>query len=412
MSILHNKNILLGVSGGIASYKSPDLVRRLKERGANVQVVMTQGAQQFVTPLTFQAVSGQPVRGELFDLDAEAAMGHIELARWADAIVVAPATADFIARLAQGRADDLLTTLCLATEQPVCVAPAMNRVMWSDPATVANVNILQQRGITLMGPGTGDQACGETGDGRMLEPTQIVSLVEDTLHSRRQAGPLRGKNVVITAGPTRERLDPVRYLSNRSSGKMGFAVARAAVDAGANVILVCGPVNLTTPDDVERVDVESAQQMYEAVHARVADADIFIAAAAVADFRPASVSQTKIKKTGAHTSIELEPCPDILYSVGHLDSPPFAVGFAAETCDMKTHALRKIEKKRLKMIAANRVGDATSDGACVGFESDENELLVIWPGGEQLLPHASKTIVARGLIDLIASHYTQHADIA
>ncbi|MEL7089747.1 MAG: bifunctional phosphopantothenoylcysteine decarboxylase/phosphopantothenate--cysteine ligase CoaBC, partial [Planctomycetota bacterium] len=331
--ILKHKRILLGVTGGIAVYKSPDLVRRLRDRGCDVQVVMTSGAQQFVTALTFQAVSGKPVRGELFDEEAEAAMGHIELARWADAIVIAPASANTIARIAQGRADDLLTTLCLATDRPVCVAPAMNRLMWSDPATTTNVTTLAERGIALLGPGEGDQACGETGAGRMLEPLAIVNEVAGVLEAHRREGPLRGKRVMITAGPTRERLDPVRFLSNRSSGKMGYAIAAAAVEAGADVTLVSGPVHVPTPDGVRRVDVESAQQMFDAVHAEIVDTDIFIATAAVADYRPANVSDAKIKKDGDSLSLELEPCPDILKSVGHLTSAPFTVGFAAETND-------------------------------------------------------------------------------
>jgi len=326
-NILANKRILLGVSGGIAVYKSPDLVRRLKERGADVQVVMTSGAQQFVTPLTFQAVSGRPVRGELFDEEAEAAMGHIELARWADAILVAPASANFMSRLAQGRADDLLTTVCLAAERPVCVAPAMNRAMWSDPATVENARVLSSREVALYGPGEGDQACGDVGSGRMLEPLDIVEMLQVTLMERRAQGPLSGVRVTITAGPTRERLDPVRFLSNRSSGKMGYAVASAAEAAGANVTLVSGPVNLSAPDGVHIVQVESAQQMYDAVHEHIDSTDLFIAAAAVADFRPATVSECKIKKSGGVESIELEPCPDILLSVGHLPKPPFTVGF-------------------------------------------------------------------------------------
>ncbi|MFK8029785.1 MAG: bifunctional phosphopantothenoylcysteine decarboxylase/phosphopantothenate--cysteine ligase CoaBC [Gammaproteobacteria bacterium] len=403
--ILNNKRILLGVSGGIACYKSPDLVRRLRDRGCDVQVVMTQGAQQFVTPLTFQAVSGQPVRGDLFDREAEAAMGHIELARWADAIVVAPASANFMARLAQGRADDLLTTLCLATEQPVCVAPAMNRVMWADEATGANAQVLAERGVTLMGPGEGDQACGETGAGRMLEPLAIVDQVANVLLSRRRQGPLSGVNVLITAGPTRERLDPVRYLTNRSSGKMGYAVAAAAIDAGANVTLVSGPVNLDAPGEVTRVNVESAQQMYDAVHDRILGTDIFISTAAVADFRPANISQQKIKKSGETETLELEPCPDILASVGHLEPAPFTVGFAAETHDVKKYAMGKLERKKLNMIAANKVGDVESCGEKLGFDSDCNALLVLSEDTEHDLPRASKQTLAKQLIELVTERY-------
>ncbi|MEM7081520.1 MAG: bifunctional phosphopantothenoylcysteine decarboxylase/phosphopantothenate--cysteine ligase CoaBC [Pseudomonadota bacterium] len=407
IDILTNKRILLGVTGGIASYKSPDLVRRLRDRGCDVQVVMTQGATQFVTPLTFQAVSGKPVRGDLFDRDAEAAMGHIELARWADVIVVAPASANFMARLAQGRADDLLTTLCLASEHPVCVAPAMNRVMWADEATAANARMLDDRGVVLMGPGEGDQACGETGSGRMLEPLAIVEQVARTLTDRRRQGPLNGVNVMITAGPTRERLDPVRYLTNRSSGKMGYAVAQAAVEAGAQVTLISGPVSLDTPDEVTRVDVESAQHMYDAVHERIADVDLFIAAAAVADYRPANAGDHKLKKSGDTITLELEPCPDILASVGHLPSPPFTVGFAAETDKIKEYALDKLARKKLDMIAANRVGDVESCGENRGFESDTNALLVLTAHAEHELPSMSKRALGEALVKLIAQRYAE-----
>ena len=290
---LAGKKILLGVTAGIAAYKSPDLVRRLRERGAEVQVVMTAGAREFVTPLTFQAVSGRPVRDELFDSAAEAAMGHIELARWADLIIVAPATADFLARLAGGHADDLLATLCLATDQVIAVAPAMNRLMWSNKATQDNMRLLAARGIAVLGPGSGDQACGETGDGRMLEPLEIAEHAVTLLGGR---GPLSGVRVLVTAGPTRERVDPVRFLSNRSSGKMGFAVAAAARAAGADVVLVAGPVTLATPAGVRRIDVESAADMLAAVEREVQAAQIFIGTAAVADYRPARPAGQKIKK--------------------------------------------------------------------------------------------------------------------
>ena len=385
--------ILLGVTGGIAAYKSPDLVRRLRERGAEVQVVMTGGATQFVTPLTFQAVSGREVRESLWDATAEAAMGHIELARWADAVLVAPATAEFLARLAQGRADDLLATLCVATSSPVHVAPAMNQQMWANPATQANIATLRARGVSVLGPASGDQACGETGEGRMLEPAELAALVMDSLSAAR---PLAGCKVVVTAGPTRERIDPVRYISNRSSGKMGYAVAQAAREAGAEVVLVSGPVSLPVPAGVSRVTVESAQQMHDAVHEAIGDADIYIGAAAVADYRPASVADQKIKKCTDTMTLELVRAPDILASVAALERRPFVVGFAAETQDVERNARSKLECKRLDMIAANRVGDG------VAFDRDDNALLLLWPGGREELPSCGKLQLARQLVGRIA----------
>ncbi|HWK73464.1 MAG TPA: bifunctional phosphopantothenoylcysteine decarboxylase/phosphopantothenate--cysteine ligase CoaBC, partial [Povalibacter sp.] len=317
--------ILLGVTGGIAAYKSPDLVRRLAERGADVQVVMSKGAQQFVTALTFQAVSGKPVRTDLWDAAAEAAMGHIELARWADEIVVAPATAEFLARLAHGLANDLLTTLCLATTAPITIAPAMNRQMWMNPATQANVNLLKERGIRVLGPASGEQACGEVGVGRMLEPAQIAEEIYAALPVD---GVFKGLKVVITAGPTREGIDPVRFISNRSSGKMGYAVAAAAREAGAKVVLVTGPVQIPTPPGIERVEVESAEQMLAAVQKHVVGADIFIAAAAVSDYRCSEIAREKIKKTSDNMTLALTRAPDVLATIGKSESPPFLVGFA------------------------------------------------------------------------------------
>lgn len=396
MSSLQHRRIVLGVSGGIAAYKAPDLVRRLRERGAEVQVVMTAGAQRFVTPTTFQAVAGREVRAELWDPAAEAAMGHIELARWADLILLAPATADLIARLAAGRADDLLTTLVLATEAKLALAPAMNRLMWSHPATQANIKILRHRGVEVLGPGRGEQACGETGDGRMLEPLEIVAGVERLLPNTESAV-LAGKNVLITAGPTRERLDPVRYISNRSSGKMGFALADAARAAGANVTLVAGPVSLPTPNGVQRIDVESAAQMQEAVDAVVGTADVFIGTAAVADYRPAVVAERKIKKSGERVEIVLERTPDILASVAARAQRPFVVGFAAETHDVETYARGKLETKNLDLIAANEVGDDKV------FDRDDNSLIVLWRDGRVPIGPASKQVVAKELIELIAS---------
>jgi len=387
------KRILLGVTGGIAAYKSPDLVRRLIERGADVQVVMTAAAQKFVSAMTFQAVSGRPTRSDLWDSAAEAAMGHIELARWAEIVLVAPASADFIARLAGGRANDLLSTLCVATEAPVAIAPAMNRVMWANKATQANIRTLLARGVRVLGPGEGDQACGEIGLGRMWEPAK---LAESLLEPPPNAGILAGLNVLITAGPTRERLDPVRYLTNRSSGKMGYAVATAAREAGAHVTLVSGPVNLPTPTGVTRLDVESARDMHAAVHRHVAEADVFIAAAAVADFQPTSVSKEKIKKKGVAVTLDLEPAPDIVKSVAEMSKRPFVVGFAAETTDVESNARSKLKRKKLDMIAANKVGDG------IAFDCDDNALTVIWPGGKVEVARGPKLDVARELIALIA----------
>jgi phosphopantothenoylcysteine decarboxylase/phosphopantothenate--cysteine ligase len=385
--------ILLGVTGGIAAYKSPDLVRRLIERGADVQVVMTSAAQRFVSPMSFQAVSGRPTRSDLWDGTAEAAMGHIELARWAQLVLIAPASADFIARLAGGRADDLLATLCLATEAPLVLAPAMNRIMWANKATQANVETLIARGIRILGPAAGNQACGEVGPGRMWEPARLAeSLLEPPVN----AGLLAGLNILITAGPTRERIDPVRYLTNRSSGKMGFAVAAAAREAGAHVTIVSGPVHLQTPVGVTRINVESARDMYAAVHRQVADADVFIAAAAVADFQPVTVAKQKIKKQGLSVKLDLEPAPDIVKSVADMAKRPFVVGFAAETNDVEDNARSKLKRKKLDMIAANQVGEG------IAFDCDDNALTVIWPGGKVEVARGPKIDVARQLIALIA----------
>ena len=389
------RRILLGVSGGIAAYKAAELVRRLRERGADVQVVMTAGSKQFVTPLTFQALSGRPVRDDLWDEAAEDAMGHIELARWAELVLIAPASADLIARLAIGRADDLLTTLVLATRAPVWIAPAMNRFMWSNVATSENVATLVSRGVRLLGPEAGEQACGEVGIGRMLEPEAIAAEVfASELH-----GSLSGLHLVISAGPTREPLDPVRFISNRSSGKMGFAVAAAARDAGARVTLVSGPVALATPAGVARIDVETAEQMYRAVHAAIADADLYIGAAAVADYTPARCATQKIKKSSECLELSLQRAPDILASVAALERRPFTVGFAAETTDVEKHAREKLARKRLDLIAANEVG---ADRA---FDREDNALLVLWPGGRRELELKSKADLAREFIAIVAERY-------
>jgi phosphopantothenoylcysteine decarboxylase/phosphopantothenate--cysteine ligase len=398
---MQGKRILLGVTGGIAAYKSPDLVRRLRERGAEVQVVMTAGAREFVTATTFQAVSGRPVRTDLWDAAAEAAMGHIELARWADVVLIAPATADFLARLATGQADDLLTTLCLATEATVAVAPAMNHVMWSNAATRANVATLQQRGIQIFGPGAGDQACGEIGEGRMLEPLELVDRVAALPSGD---GPLRGRRVLISAGPTRERIDPVRFISNRSSGKMGFAVAQAAREAGAEVVLVSGPVSLPTPPGVRRIDVESAADMLTAVLKEVEGTDIFISTAAVADYRPARPAEQKIKKTSDTLDLCMERTSDVLATVAARADRPFVVGFAAETESVEQNARLKLLKKNLDMIAANEVGHTKA------FDCDDNALLVLWRGGGRVeLPTASKAELAHALTGLIVERFLEHS---
>jgi phosphopantothenoylcysteine decarboxylase/phosphopantothenate--cysteine ligase len=393
--------VLLGVTGGIAAYKSAELTRRLQDRGADVQVVMTAGAQQFVTPLTFQALSGHPVRTDLWDSTAEAAMGHIELARWPQRIVIAPATADFIARLAHGLADDLLSTLCLASDAPIIVVPAMNRLMWANAATQANVAALRSRGLTILGPAEGSQACGETGAGRMLEPQEIVSavLAEPCTAS---AGLLQGRKVVVTAGPTRERIDPVRFITNRSSGKMGYAVAEAAREAGARVVIVSGPVNVPTPAGVQRIDVESAEQMMAAVRAEIADTDIFIAAAAVSDYRMREVATHKIKKTSEELVLQLARTPDILAAVAAGSPRPFVVGFAAETQNVERNALAKLEGKKLDMIAANQVGEG------LAFDCDDNALTVYWRDGKRELERAPKCRIAAALIEVIAEHYAQN----
>ncbi len=393
---MQGKRILLGITGGIAAYKSPDLVRRLRERGADVQVVMTASARQFVNPLTFQAVSGRSVRTDLWDPAAEAAMGHIELARWADLVLVAPASAGFIARLAGGQADDLLTTLCLATEAPIALAPAMNRVMWANAATRANVATLQARGIHTFGPAEGDQACGEVGAGRMLEP---IELADRVTHQILRDGPLQGKRVLITAGPTRERIDPVRFISNRSSGKMGFAVAQAAREAGAEVVLVCGPVNLATPTGVRRVDVESAADMLAGVLREVGACDIFISTAAIADYRPAQPASQKIKKTSDTLDLSMERTVDVIATVAARPDRPFVVGFAAETEAVEQHARAKLLKKNLDMIAANEVGHDKA------FDCEDNQLVVLWRNGRKELGKASKLALARELIELIAKSF-------
>ena len=395
-------NIVLGISGGIAAYKTPELVRRLRERGAEVQIVMTASAEEFVTPTSLQAVSGRPIRTNLWDKEAEASMSHIELARWADVVLIAPATAEIMARLAGGGAPDLLATLCLATEAPIVIAPAMNRVMWANPAVQANRRTLEERGVQILGPGTGSQACGETGAGRMLEPEAIAEAVcGEDLAGAVADGMLSGKTVLVTAGPTREPIDPVRYITNRSSGKMGYAMAAAAHALGARVILVSGPVPLPAPRGVEVVPVETAEQMHAATHAVIADVDIFIAAAAVSDYRPAGISAQKIKKTRDTMILELERSPDILASVASLEAAPFTVGFAAETENVREYALGKLVNKKLDMIVANRVG------ADCGFDYDDNAAELLWNGGDKVFAKMPKSELAAGLMDVIAAHFLE-----
>ena len=389
---LTNKKILLGIGGGIAAYKSADLVRRLKERGADVRVVMTQSAKEFITPLTLQALSGHPVASDLLDPTAEASMGHIELARWADLFIIAPATANIIARINAGMADELLTTTVLATSSPVVLCPAMNQQMYQNPITQANLANLSNIAIQLWGPANGSQACGEIGPGRMVEPLDIAKLAEAFFST----DILSGQKILLTAGPTREAIDPVRYISNHSSGKMGYALAQAAADLGANVTLVSGPVNLAEPQNVKCIHVESAQQMLETVMEHVTDQDIFIGCAAVADYRIENIAKNKIKKSSSTMSLALIRNPDILATVAAMDVKPFTVGFAAETNDVETYARDKFERKNLDMIAANDVSNSE-----IGFNSNANALSVFWHQGNKELPTTDKYTLAKQLLTLI-----------
>ena len=392
---LANLRVLLGVSGGIAAYKAAELTRRLRDAGAEVRVVLTENAARFVTPLTFQALSGQPVRTGLWDEAAEAAMGHIELARWAQRILIVPASADLIARLAHGFADDLLTTLCLASAAPVAIAPAMNQQMWAHPATQDNIATLGARGVVVLGPAAGSQACGEFGPGRLLEADAIIAEVA-ALHGPKL---LSGLNVLVSAGPTHEDIDPVRFIGNRSSGRMGFAVARAAAEQGAQVRLVAGPVHLPTPAGVERNDVRSARDMRAAVMQHIPQSDIFISAAAVGDYRPGETATHKIKKQGSSLTLTLNENPDILAEIGALKRRPMLVGFAAETDNLEKYARAKLARKNLDLIAANRV----DNGA--GFDCADNELLLFWPGGSEHLGRDDKQVIARRLIARVAERF-------
>ncbi|EHU9473447.1 bifunctional phosphopantothenoylcysteine decarboxylase/phosphopantothenate--cysteine ligase CoaBC [Vibrio vulnificus] len=395
MQTLAGKKILLGISGGIAAYKCADLTRRLKERGAEVQVVMTKAAKEFMTPLTMQAVSGRPVSDSLLDPAAEASMGHIELAKWADLILLAPATADLIARMAAGMGNDLLTTLVLATDAPVAVSPAMNQQMYRNVATQENIATLSRRGMEIWGPAAGEQACGDVGPGRMLEPMQLVALCEQFF----QPKPLQDKSILITAGPTREAIDPVRYITNHSSGKMGYALAQAAMQLGANVTLISGPVSLPTPVNVNRINVDSAQEMYDAVMAQASDHDIFISCAAVADYRPATIAEQKLKKTddSDEMTITMVKNPDIVASVSAMtENRPFTVGFAAETNDVEVYARRKLEKKKLDLLCAN---DVSVEGQ--GFNSSDNAITLYWSQGEKALPLNSKAALSMEILKQI-----------
>jgi phosphopantothenoylcysteine decarboxylase/phosphopantothenate--cysteine ligase len=398
MAHLFNRNVLLGVSGGIAAYKSAELVRQLQDRGAHVRVIMTRGAQEFITPLTLQALSGNPVHTQLLDEQAEQGMGHIELARWADLLLIAPATADLIARLSTGRGDDLLSTVALASPAPLMLAPAMNQQMWKNPGTTANIETLAQRGAHIVGPGVGEQACGDVGPGRMEDPSVIAEAAAGLFESSL----LAGKRIVITAGPTREALDPVRYISNNSSGKMGYALAQAAVDAGGVTTLISGPVNLTPPEHALCIPVKSAEQMLEQSLERVTECDIFIACAAVADYRPAQIEGQKIKKGAQEMQLQLVRTPDIAAAISAAEHRPYTVGFAAETNDVIAYARRKMQRKGLDMIVANDVSDQA-----IGFNSDNNAVTVIWEDGEQTLGLASKDTIATQVLSLIARQSTQ-----
>jgi phosphopantothenoylcysteine decarboxylase/phosphopantothenate--cysteine ligase len=402
MMRLAGKKILLGVSGGIAAYKAPELVRRLRDRGAEVRVMMTEGAKAFITPLSLQAVSGYPVFDDLLDPAAEAAMGHIELAKWADLIILAPATADLIARVTAGMANDLVTTSCLASAAPIAVVPAMNQQMYRAAVTQQNLQTLHARGLLIWGPDSGSQACGDVGPGRMLDPLQIVD------HAVQWASPvndLQHINIMITAGPTREALDPVRYLTNKSSGKMGFSIATAAAKRGANVTLVAGPVNLTTPTGVKRIDVTTALEMQSAVMGKIDQQHIFIASAAVADYRAAEIAAEKIKKQGGDDNVTLQLIknPDIVAGVAALQKGrPFVVGFAAETQNVEEYARQKRVRKNLDLICANDVAKAGQ-----GFDSDTNALHLFWQEGEKHLPLSDKSLLGQQLLDEIVSRYDE-----
>nr|WP_305009354.1 bifunctional phosphopantothenoylcysteine decarboxylase/phosphopantothenate--cysteine ligase CoaBC [Providencia sp. MGF014] len=398
---LLGKQIVIGISGGIAAYKIPELTRRLRDKGAIVRVVMTQGAKAFITPLTLQAVSGHPVSDDLLDPAAEAAMGHIELAKWADIIILAPATADLIARLSAGMANDLLTTVCLASAAPIALVPAMNQQMYKAKATQENLIKLQQRQCMIWGPDAGSQACGDIGPGRMIDPLEIVRLTSEFFTPKLD---LQGIKLMITAGPTREALDPVRFISNHSSGKMGFAIAKAASQRGADVTLIAGPVNIETPKGVKRIDVTSGLEMYEQVHQTITEQNIFIGCAAVADYRAKNIAENKIKKQGDEVSITLIKNPDIVASVGNLKhNRPYVVGFAAETQNVEEYARQKRQQKQLDLICANDVSLADN-----GFNSDNNALHIFDANGDTRLPHCNKNELSHYLLDEILQRYEKN----
>ena len=395
MDSLTNKNVLLGVTGGIAAYKSAEIVRHLKKSGSSVRVVMTKSAEEFITPLTLQALSGNRVSSELLDAEAEAAMGHIELAKWADAILIAPATANTIARLSSGRGDDLLSTVTLAFDGPVSLAPAMNQAMWRDERTQENLHRLIQKGYEVCGPGSGEQACGDIGLGRMLEPLEILQIFSNSFTK----GKMSGKRVLITAGPTQEPIDPVRFITNRSSGKMGYNLAEAAIESGARVTLISGPVDIPKPSNCNFVSVETAQEMYDAVMHHVKEKDVYIGTAAVSDYRPVNTSNQKIKKDGSGKPIilELEENKDILKSVSELQDKPYVVGFAAETDNLLVNADKKLKGKNLDLIVANDVSDKE-----IGFNSEQNEVTLITSEEKTLIERQSKKKVSRQIIDFIS----------
>jgi phosphopantothenoylcysteine decarboxylase/phosphopantothenate--cysteine ligase len=404
MQILQDKNIVLGITGGIAAYKTPELVRRLKDQGANVRVVMSQGAKAFITPMTLQVVSANAVSDSLLDSNAELAMGHIELAKWADLILIAPTTADTIARITGGMANDLLTTLCLASKAPVAIAPAMNQQMWHASATQSNIATLKSRGINIWGPGSGEQACGDVGYGRMLEVSELVTLTTDFFTDNTTTANLKNQHWVITAGPTREAIDPVRYISNHSSGKMGYALAQAASSAGAKVTLISGPVNIAPPNNCQVIQVTSALEMHTAALSQAQNADVFIACAAVADYRIIDIANQKIKKSAETLQLNLIKNPDIVADVAAMENKPFTVGFAAETHNMEEFALGKLKKKNLDMIAANNVAKLGQ-----GFNSDDNALTLFSLLKQQVqktdIPLASKQVIANHLVSIIADNH-------
>lgn len=400
MKSLTNKNILLGVTGGIAAYKSAEIVRHLKKSGASVRVVMTRSAEEFITPLTLQALSGNRVSTELLDAEAEAAMGHIELAKWADGILIAPATANTIARLSSGRGDDLLSTVTLAFDGPISIAPAMNQAMWRDERTQENLNKLINNNFGICGPGSGEQACGDIGLGRMLEPLEILDMFSSSFDK----GIMLGKRILITAGPTQEPIDPVRFITNRSSGKMGYALAEAAIESGAQVTLISGPVNIEPPSNCNLVAIKTAKEMYESVMHHIKGADVYIGTAAVSDYSPAHINESKIKKDGSNAAmvLELKENQDILKSVSELEERPYVVGFAAETDNLIENAKKKLNNKNLDLIVANDVSDKE-----IGFDSDENEVTLITHEEKQLIQKQNKRKISKNIIEFISGRINE-----